>query len=120
MRQDAEAHADEDRKRKELIEARNNADNTAYAAEKALKDFGDKVPAELKSEIEAKVTDLRSKAQGEDVDAIRSATEGLGQAIQKIGGAVYQQPEPGGQPGAEGQTGQPGAGPDVVDGEVKE
>ena len=48
MRKDAEAHAEEDRKRKELIEARNNADNTVYAAEKALREFGDKVPAEIK------------------------------------------------------------------------
>ncbi len=83
MRQDAEAHADEDRKRKDLIEARNNADNTAYAAEKALKDFGDKVPTDLKSEIETKVAEVRSRAQSEDVAAIRSATEVLGQAIQK-------------------------------------
>ncbi len=85
MRKDAEAHADEDRKRKELIEVRNNADNTAYAAEKALKDFGDKVPAELKSDIETKVADVRSKAQSEDTEAIKAATEALGQAIQKIG-----------------------------------
>jgi molecular chaperone DnaK len=123
MRQDADAHADEDRKRKELIEARNNADNTAYAAEKALKDFGDKVPTEVKSEIETKVAEVHTKAKDDDVAAIRSATEALGQAIQKIGAAAYQQPEPGGQPGTEGQSGpsgQPGSGPDVVDGEVKE
>ena len=55
MRKDAEAHAEEDRKRKELIEARNNADNTVYAAEKALREFGDKVPAEIKSDVEAKL-----------------------------------------------------------------
>ncbi len=123
MRQDAEAHADEDRKHKDLIEARNNADNTAYAAEKAMKDFGDKVPAELKSEIETKVADVRNKAKEDDVAAIKSATEALGQAIQKIGAAAYQQPEPGSQPGTEGQPGQSdqsGSGPDVVDGEVKE
>jgi molecular chaperone DnaK len=125
MRQDAEAHADEDRKRKEMIEVRNNADNTAYAAEKALKEFGDKVPADVKSEIETKVSDLRSKAQGEDVEAIKSATETLGQAIQKIGASVYQasNASEGGEPGQPGQSGQSGAtdpGPDVVDGEVKE
>ena len=93
MRQDAESHADEDRKRKELIEVRNNADNTAYAAEKALKEFGDKVPAEVKSDIEKKVAEVRSKAQSDDVAAIKSATEALGEAIQKIGASVYQQPE---------------------------
>ncbi len=118
LRQDAEAHAEEDRKHKELIEARNEADNMAYAAEKALKEFGDKVPAEIKSEIEAKVTDVRSKAQGDDLAAIKSATEALSQLVQKIGSSVYQQPNPaGGQPGDQGPS-QPG--PDVVDGEVKE
>ncbi len=122
MRQDAEAHADEDRKRKEMIEVRNNADNTAYAAEKALKEFGDKVPAEVKSEIETKVADVRSKAQGDDMEAIKAATEALGQAIQKIGASVYEQPNPeaggAGQPG--GEQGGSDAGPEVVDGEVKE
>jgi molecular chaperone DnaK len=123
MRQDAEAHADEDRKRKELIEARNQADNMAYAAEKALKDFGDKAPAEVRSEIETKVADVRSKAQGDDVAAIKSATEALGQVMQKIGTAAYEQPQAGGAPdqsGQSGQSGQPESGPDVVDGEVKE
>jgi molecular chaperone DnaK len=127
MRQDAESHADEDRKRKEMIEVRNNADNTAYAAEKALKEFGDKVPAEVKSEIETKVADVRSKAKAEDVEAIKSATEALGQAIQKIGASVYQEPNAqasdAGQPGNENQSGNPGGsdpGPEVVDGEVKE
>jgi molecular chaperone DnaK len=128
MRQDAETHADEDRKRKEMIEVRNNADNTAYAADKALKEFGDKVPAEVKSEVETKTADLRSKAQGEDIEAIKAATEALGQAIQKIGASVYQEPNSpaggeSGQPGQQDQSSQPGAsdaGPDVVDGEVKE
>ncbi|HEX8991575.1 MAG TPA: molecular chaperone DnaK, partial [Anaerolineales bacterium] len=123
MRKDAEAHAEEDRKRKELIETRNHADNTAYAAEKALRDFGDKVPADLKSDIESKVADVRSKAQGDDIPAIKSATEVLGEAIQKIGAAAYQQPEPqpdapAGGPGQSGPSSNPG--PDVVDGEVKE
>ncbi|MBI1794764.1 MAG: molecular chaperone DnaK [Chloroflexi bacterium] len=118
MRQDAEAHADEDRKRKELIEARNQADNTAYAAEKALKEFGDKVPAEIRSEIETKTAEVKEKAKGDDVAAIKSATEALGEVIQKIGAAVYQgQPDsaaPGGEPESKSD------GPDVVEGEVKE
>src|SRR6266542_3343024 len=92
MRKDAELHAEEDRRRKELIEARNNADNTVYAAEKALRDFGDKVPADTKSEVEAKVADVKKAAAGEDVATIKSATEALGQVIQKIGAAVYQEP----------------------------
>src|SRR5512138_3766808 len=124
MRKDAESHAEEDRKRRELIEARNHADNTVYAAEKALREFGEKVPAEIKSDIEAKVADVRSKAQGEDVAAIQKATEALGQAIQKIGAAVYEQagPQaaPSGEPGAAGEGPKPDSGPDVVEGEVKE
>src|SRR5271157_729066 len=126
MRQDAESHADEDRKRKEMIEVRNQADNTAYAAEKALKEFGDKVPTEVKSDIEKKVAEVRSKAQSDEVAAIKSATEALGEAIQKIGASVYQQPNaPSGsgesnQSDQSNQSGQSNAGPDVVDGEVKE
>ncbi|HEY2982465.1 MAG TPA: molecular chaperone DnaK [Anaerolineales bacterium] len=126
MRKDAEAHADEDRMRKDLIEARNNADNTAYTAEKAVKDFGDKVPAEIRSDIEAKVAEVRKAAQGDDLAAIKSTTEALGQAIQKIGAAVYQEPQAG-EPAAEPETGAssgPGASSsddgDVIDGEVKE
>jgi len=119
MRKDAEAHAEDDRKRKELIEARNNADNTAYAAEKALREFGDKVPAEIKSEIDTKVAEVKKAAEGEDVPAIKAATESLGQSIQKIGASVYEQ----NQAPAEGEAeagSNPDAGPDVVDGEVKE
>jgi len=116
MRKDAEAHAEEDRKRKELIEARNHADNTAYAAEKALKEFGDKVPADVKSEIEGKVAAVKKAAEGEDVPAIKAATESLGESIQKIGASVYQQGP--NVPGSDaGGSSDPG--PDVVDGEVK-
>jgi molecular chaperone DnaK len=121
MRKDAELHAEEDRKRRELIEVRNNADNTVYAAEKALREFGDKVPADTKSEVEAKVAEVKNVVQGEDVAAIKSATEALGQAIQKIGASVYQgQNVPGDGASDTGTNPNPEAGPDVVEGEVKE
>lgn len=121
MRKDAEAHAEDDRKRKDLIEARNNADNTAYAGEKALREFGDKVPAEVRSDVEAKIAEAKSAAQGEDVDKIKAATEALGLSIQKIGASVYEQ----GQAAAEGEasgstSSKEDAGPEVVDGEVNE
>ncbi len=118
MRKDAEAHAEDDRKRKELIEARNNADNMAYAAEKALRDLGDKVPTDVRSDVETKTAEVKSVAQDEDVEKIKAATEALGLSIQKIGASVYEQ----GQPSAEGEAGSSSndAGPDVVDGEVKE
>ena len=117
MRKDAEAHAEEDRKRKDLIEARNNADNTVYAGEKALRDLGEKVPAEIKAEVEAKSAEVKEAAKGEDVEKIKATVEALGQTIQKIGASVYEQ----GQPSAGGEAGPSSeAGPDVVDGEVKE
>lgn len=122
MRKDAEVHAEEDRKRRELIEVRNNADNTVYAAEKALREFGEKVPAETRSEVEAKVSEVKKAAEDDDVDSIRSATEALSQAIQKIGASAYQGQN---MPGSDGASGtetnpNPEAGPDVVEGEVKE
>jgi len=117
MRKDAEAHAEEDRKRKELIEARNHADNTAYAAEKALREFGEKVPAETKTEIETKVAEVKKAAEGEDVAAIKSATDSLGESIQKIGASVYEQ-NPAAGAGEAGPSSQENS--DVVEGEVKE
>jgi molecular chaperone DnaK len=119
MRKDAESHAEEDKKRKELIEARNNADNTAYAAEKALREFGDKVPTEVRSDIETKVTEVKSVAQTEDVEKIKSATEALGQAIQKIGASVYEQNQAAPESEA-GSSSNNNENPDVVEGEVKE
>jgi len=117
MRKDAEAHAEDDRKRKDLIEARNQADNAVYTAEKALREFGDKVPSEVKSEVEAKSAEVKKAAEGEDAAAIKSATESLGQVIQKIGASVYQQPNASdNNDGSERKE----SGPDFVDGEVKE
>jgi molecular chaperone DnaK len=123
MRKDAEAHAEDDRKRKELIETRNHADNTAYAAEKALREFGDKVPAEVKADVDAKVAEVKKVAESDDIAAIKAATEALGLAIQKIGASVYEQNPPAGteQAPGEGDAGShPNEEPDVVDGEVKE
>jgi molecular chaperone DnaK len=128
MRREAESHADDDKKRKELIEVRNHADNTIYAAEKTLKDLGDKVPADVKKQTEEGVNDVRQVMSGEDSDAIRKATEKLGETIQKIGASMYQSPAgeggpqtPGGAGPAGGPDsgGQPG-GEDVVDGEFKQ
>ncbi|HXF85054.1 MAG TPA: molecular chaperone DnaK, partial [Anaerolineales bacterium] len=116
MRKDAELHAEEDRKRRELIEVRNRADNMVYAAEKALREFGEKVPAEVKSEIEAKIAAVKKVAESEDITTIRSAVDALGESIQKIGAAVYQNPSVSGS----GTNPSPNEGPEVVDGEVKE
>ena len=119
MKKDAESHAEEDRKRKDLIEARNHADNTVYAAEKALREFGEKVPAEIKAEIETNVATVKKAAEGEDVSAIKSATDALGQVIQKIGASVYENPAAGGGE-AGSSSSENNENPDVVEGEVKE
>jgi molecular chaperone DnaK len=120
MRKDAEAHADEDKRRKELIEARNNADNLVYSAEKVLRDLGDKVPAETRRDVEDKVAKVREVMNGNDLDTIRRLTEELNQAVQQVGAAAYQQ-----QPGTAAPEEQPGPGAapggdeDVVDGEFR-
>ncbi|MCJ7724247.1 MAG: Hsp70 family protein, partial [Anaerolineales bacterium] len=121
MRQEAEAHADEDRKRKDLIESRNQADNSVYAAEKTLRDLGDKVPAEIKSDVEAAIADVRKSTESDNEEAIRKATESLGQTIQKISASVYQQStETGTSEAGASETGAPGGTDDVIDGEVKD
>lgn len=126
MRSEAEAHADEDKKRKELIEARNTADNAIYTAEKALRDFGDKVPVETKSKVEAEVANVKKTLGSDDAAAIKSATEQLFQVVQQIGANVYQQGGPeagptagGEEPGPEAGDEKPGGDDDVVDGEFR-
>jgi len=106
MVKDSERYAEEDRKRKEEVEARNHADSMVYSAEKTLRDLGDKVPADVKSEVEGRVAAVRSALQGQDVDRIRSTTQELSQSMQRIGESMYQQagptpPPPGDQGGQE-------------------
>ncbi len=106
LRQEAELHAEEDRKRRDEIEIRNTADSLAYQAEKTVRENADKIDAGLKSEVEGRIAAVRSALQSSDADGIRSATEALSETMQKIGQAVYgaQQAEqqPGGEPGGEG------------------
>ena len=116
MRREAEQHAGEDAKRKEEVEVRNSADSLAYTAEKTLRDYGDKVPADVKQEIDAKIASVKSALQGQDIDSIRNAMQELSQAIQKVGESVDQQPEqppPGGEEPGEGEEG-------TVEGEFRE
>ncbi len=113
LRNDAAAHAEEDRKRKELVETRNNAESLAYTAEKALADAGDKVPADLKAGVEEKVKAVRDALAGEDADAIKSASDALSSEMQKIGEQLYKQPETPHDSSADTQPREPGedAGP---------
>ena len=93
MRKEAELHAGEDKKRRDLIDARNSADNSIYGAEKVLSELGDKVPPEIKSEVQAAVEEVKKAKDGEDEPSIRKAVDVLSQAVQKIGAAAYQQAE---------------------------
>ena len=111
MRKDAEAHAEEDLRRKELVVARNNAENLAFSAEKALKDLGEKVPADLKKQVEDKIAKVREVMGQENVDAINKAIDELNQVLQQVGTAAYQQPGP--AAGAPGPDAGPNAGPDA-------
>ena len=94
MRKDAELHADEDKKKQELIETRNVADTMVYTTEKMLKESGEKISADDKKQIEEKVAALKAVKDGDDVDAIKKASEALGEVAQKVGAAMYQQQTP--------------------------
>jgi len=89
MRSEAEKHAEEDRRRKALIEARNEADSTTYTAEKVLRDLGDKTPAKQQEEIRAQVQTVRSLLEGEDLAGLEAATERLKTLISQVGAAAY-------------------------------
>ncbi|HIW76083.1 MULTISPECIES: molecular chaperone DnaK [Gordonibacter] len=89
MVRDAEQHAEEDRKRKEEVEVRNNADALVNATEQTLQELGDKAPADVKSQAESAITEARSALEGSDIEAIKSATEKLQQAGYKLAEVVY-------------------------------
>jgi molecular chaperone DnaK len=119
MVKEAEAHADEDKRRKELIEARNQADAVIYGAEKALKDSEGKIPADVKREIEQAIAEAKQRMSAEDVTAIQQATQRLQQSASKIGEALNRAASQGGASGG-GQAGSSGSGEDAVDAEFEE
>ena len=110
MVQDAEAHAEEDRKKRELIDARNQADSLVYMTEKSLKEHGDKVDSSVKSAIEAAVTKTKSAMEGSDADAIKAAVDELQTASHKLAEAMYQQAAAGAEGGPGAAAGGAGAG----------
>ena len=119
MRKEAEAHAAEDKKRHDLIEARNVADNSIYAAQKVLSDLGEKVPAEIKTMVTSAIDDLKKVKDGDDEPAIRKAVDALSQVVQKLSAAAYEAQTPPPAGGA-AESGPRQDGPDVVDGEATE
>ncbi|MFZ2038768.1 MAG: molecular chaperone DnaK [Minisyncoccia bacterium] len=121
MKKDAEANAADDAKKKEEVEIKNLAEQMAYTAEKALKDNGDKVPADVKTDVEAKIAEVRKVKDGADLDVIKSATEALSQSMQKIGEAMSKHDESKAGPQPENsEKKEGGEGDNVRDAEFKE
>jgi molecular chaperone DnaK len=123
MKKEAEAHAEEDHKRKEIVEIRNQADTLISVSEKTLKDAGDKAKPEDKTAVEAAVTALKDVKDKDDLEAIRTNMQALSDEIQKVGAAMYEQEQPAaGAEGAaaEGATPEAGAEQGPVDAEYKE
>ena len=120
---EAESHAEEDKQKRESIELKNTADSMAYQGENLLNEHGDKIPEDLKSEVQGKIAAVRSALQAEDMTTLRSAVDDLQASLQKVGQHVYSQ-----QAGAEGGPAAPGddapppenGGGDTVEGEFRE
>jgi molecular chaperone DnaK len=108
MVKEAEAHADEDKKRRELVEIKNQGEALVHSTERMLKDYGNKVPAGDKSLVETAVAELKTALQGEDRDAIKAKTDALAQASMKLGEAMYQ--------ASQGQAAGGGGGPQAASG----
>jgi molecular chaperone DnaK len=125
MVKDAEAHAEEDRKHREEVEARNQADSLVYQAEKQLQDNGDKIDPAVRTEVESKIEPVKQAIKDNDVERMRSTSQELATAMQKIGEAVYRQAQGAGA-GAQSATGTDGpksdkpSDGDVVDADFKE
>ncbi len=121
MKQDAEKHSAEDSKRKDLIEARNTADNAIYTSEKALKDLEDKVDADLKTKVQEAADKLKEILETDDVDALKKGTEELMEVVQGLGAAAYQAGQEQAPTSPEGSADDAGSDDeDVVDGEFTE
>src|SRR5262249_53293421 len=105
MTREAESHKEDDKKRRELIDLKNQAEGVAYNAEKELKDLGERVPGEDRGKIESLISRVREAGKGDDATAIKRALEELNAARSKVGESLYQQAAAAGGPGA----GRPGA-----------
>src|SRR5277367_5685406 len=122
MVKDAEAHAAEDKKRRESVDAKNHGESLVHDAEKALKEYGDKVAQSDRSAIESAIAALRTSLEGDDVEAIKARTNDLMQAQMKLGEAMYKASQAAGATGAAGEGAAPGGQPkdDVIDAEFRE
>jgi len=114
MKKEAEAHAEEDRKRKETVEMRNQADTLISVSEKTLKDAGDKAKPEDKTSVEEKIKALKEVKDKDDVDALKKAMDALSEAIQKVGAAMYESSKSADQPASPNQGGQSASQPGPI------
>ena len=115
MVKDAEAHAEEDKKRREEAETRNAAEQQAYSIEKLLKDNKDKLPANVHTEVSEAVDELKKALEGTDVEAVKSAQDKLSTVSTKIGEAIYAQDQ---AAAASAASEDPAADDDIVDAEI--
>jgi len=121
MVKEAESHAEEDKKRRELVEMKNQGEALVHSTEKMLKDYGDKVPAADKGVVETALADLKSALQGEDKDAIKQKVDAMAQASMKLGEALYQANQGAAAAGGGGGPSEGGDGKeDVVDVDFEE
>jgi molecular chaperone DnaK len=127
MVRDAQTHAEEDRQRRDEVEARNQADALAFQADRTLRDLGDKVSSEDKADVEARVAAVREALKGNDLDAVKSSAQALAEALQKVGTAAYQAAgASAGDENGSGPSSQDGSEPahegeeEAVEGEFKE
>jgi molecular chaperone DnaK len=118
MTKEAEAHADEDRKKKEEVETRNQADTLVFTAERSLKEAGDKISADVRTDVEQKLGDLKGVIQTASPEDLKPKMEALSEALQKVGAAMYQQQGQPGQSGQEQAGGEQSAGEQPADGEA--
>lgn len=119
MRKDAEKYAEQDRQRRKLAEAINSADNAIYAAEKALRETGDKVPAEMRSAVQTKVQAARLAMEGDDLETLKSSTNNLLEGIQQLGTKIHKQTTDSLGGATSGSKNQP-PDDDIVEGEIKD
>ncbi len=120
MVQEARQNEAQDKKHRELIDARNTADNLVYQTEKTLRDLGDKVTGSDAQDIQNKINDLKQEAQGEDINRIKQASEKVEQAFHALSQQLYAQGQPQGGGGQAGSGNTPRDEGDVIEGEVKE
>ncbi len=107
MKKDAEVHSEEDKKKRESVEIKNTADTLVYTTEKSLKDLGEKVPADVKKEIEEKIEALKKVKESDDSEAVKKASEELSQVVQKIGAQMYGSTDSTGSPQADSPKSSP-------------